>query len=315
MKTKIVYLCSKILQKLILGSMKQITLFLAIGLALGLGACGDDDGGGGPSTAPTATLEASRSSSFGGPADWSMSNPTAEYSLFEGLTINGVNTSTGEIFVMNVPELEVGQYLSEQLGTSGGTTTYVPQTNGAVYSTLSDTVSVHFVTLTAVDSVGMTVSGTFQIVLWDASGERNLYFFDSGVFNNVPYTDETFNIGGDSELTATIDGAAFTASFSFSFEFFGTLTISGSNDSNSISLQFPTNLAVGTYQMGIASANPTHTGTVGADDGLIANTGTLVITSNNTTTKVVTGTFAFAASNPGGTVTSSVTNGAFSIEY
>jgi hypothetical protein len=302
--------------------MKKITLLASLALMLGLVACNNDDDRDDSPPPPPVKMEATRiNGTTGVETDWSISNPKATISFLTGATITGFDEESGEMMTISLPSFQEGFYSSIGPLTAGGISTYLRQTGGVQYTTGisvsgSQQEATHVIEITSIDTVKSTFNGTFTLLLFNPLGLPNdFYFFDQGIFENVPYEEEEFTFG-DSSLSASIDGAPYTAEFVTVFNLGGSLSITSTAANSSISLSFPSNITPGTYGIGFSSANPDHVGSVGVNmTPLIATDGTLVITSNNAASGVATGTFEFEAADGSGGTPVNVTNGVFSIEY
>lgn len=282
-----------------------------------LTSCNDDDGGnGGGSETPTGTISATRiDGSNGNSSEWSMNNPSGIID-FSGLTISASNDDTGEILTMTIPGFEEGIYVSEGFDISGGVSSYTPQTDAAVFLSGSKSEAVHFVTITEVDSTNFTMSGEFQLLLFPAdTAVVGSYFFQNGVFENVP-VDVDLDFGGEgSSFSAKVDGDDFDSDILSSAEFFDNISISATESSSSrtISLNIPSDIAAGSHQIGVGSITASYSE---GQTAFIGSSGTLVVESNNQSAGVLVATFEFEATNfGGGGETFSITEGSMTIDY
>ncbi len=295
--------------------MKHVIALLFFPLLI-LTSCSSDDGGG-PST-PEAPIvfEANRLGPDGQTVEWSLPATSAEMDLFT-IEITATNASTGEVFRFTLPNNGEATYFSQNTSNSQGEAEYITSGDDTLTSVYASNNAYTLVEITEIDTVSKRMKGTFGSGVFDADDASVFYIFQEGVFENVPYTETEFTFG-ETTLTATVNGSAFVADFTFSLESQNTLAISGSTlTGESLQISFPTSLAPGTYGLGTSSANPTHSGTYSTGgNSALANTGTLVITSNNAATSTVVGTFNFQATTfPPNPVTYSITAGAFTAEY
>ncbi|HET8809533.1 MAG TPA: DUF6252 family protein [Flavobacteriaceae bacterium] len=133
--------------------------------------------------------------------------------------------------------------------------------------------------------------------------------FQKGVFFGVPIVNGTPTENEGDTFTAEIDGTNFTATIKEATVSADVITASGANETTTITLKFPVNITTGQYTL---SASGTYTAQYvvnGVSEA--AATGALDIISNDTTAKVVKGTFEFTT-DVSGTV---ITNGAFELTY
>ncbi len=181
--------------------------------------------------------------------------------------------------------------------------------------------------ITEFDTVGNKVSGTFSFVsarfLLDANGipvtdangnpvieTRNITL---GEFNKISFTiDDTSNTGGGDNnatndvLFAKVDGVDFIAETIET-----TQTTVGENNminviahntnGQSIRLDFPQDIGVGTFSMETISDGTKIIGLYNANSGgenLTSNPGTLTITEYNSSEGIIKGTFEFTGSDP-----------------
>lgn len=184
------------------------------------------------------------------------------------------------------------------------------------------------ITLTEFDSENKLVSGTFDIrvsrsKLNDDGSSPNPpedeLITMQGNFNKIPYTE---NISGPAGNTASakINGNAFTPSAVGAAKSFGNLVISLTNNSNqTIGLNIPDNIAVGTYDLGsfgvapyVATYSPTSTETFDSSNG-----GKLNIISHDAAAKRIEGTFNFNGTPfpMGGSTVYTITEGRFATNY
>ena len=168
--------------------------------------------------------------------------------------------------------------------------------------------------ITKIDSVAGTVSGTFSGNLMEWFGEADDIKMTSGVFENIEFTtNQDPDVG-----SATIDGVQFTAS-AFPYVFTDTqINLVLSNDMNEqIQLTLPLDVIPGTKSV----TNPpsdysgVYTDFVNGQDVSyysIFDSGEITVASYQNGR--ITGSFFFDAKVPNGTETVSITDGFFSID-
>ncbi len=167
-----------------------------------------------------------------------------------------------------------------------------------------------------------TINGSAPVLAWyreNVDGDYDLYGVMEGpVFENVPvtFTGPSISTGGDFNISATVDGAAFnpdqvslSSAGGSSF-----IVASSSTTQQNMTLNIPENPAVGTYDL----ANPVQGYSMGYSAGSTSYSvteGQLVVTAADNAAGTVSGTFSFTGTAVfGGSGTVSVTNGTFSIE-
>jgi hypothetical protein len=201
-------------------------------------------------------------------------------------------------------------------GTPGGVTpdaevNYSPDGQTVFTSTLDISEKAGTVTITEIDKVNKTVSGTFSSAV--ISGNTATYAqITSGSFTKIPYSTAPLNT-----MTAKIDGTPFAATVVVAPRAMGMLVMNGQtlNGAQIITLSVSETVAPGTYVLGELGSEAYATYTANSTT-FVSNAGTITITSHNTTTKRIVGTFSFPADPfiPGGDG-HTVMEGAFAITY
>ncbi|WP_121665598.1 DUF6252 family protein [Mesonia aquimarina] len=226
----------------------------------------------------------------------------------DGLEIAGTNGNAQfaiQIFDPAVGSFDIGGSNSE------GVIIYNPDStdeNGSIYSSIEGTL-----TISEIDMQNNTVSGVFEGVLEEATGQTADIEMTLGVFENIPLS----TMQDTDFANAKIDGEDFTANiFPVVFQGSNVIVTFDNNLNESIGLQFPDDVSTGTYPITDSPSNYSATYIVndnGTDVvyGSLAGTGEIEITSVQN--DIVEGTFSFDAENDSGdTVT--VTEGQFSID-
>jgi hypothetical protein len=290
-------------------------------------SCNDDDDNGGPSATPSASFSGTLTDvTTGAETEWSATAVSAELGFFGELTITANEGS--DILQIKIPSFEVRQYaisIDEEYGdenffadiTSTDTTLYSyeftinsqgnPEVNGG-----------GSIGITSIDTVAKRFDGNIPGLVFynmqDTTG-NDRFILQNATLTNIPYTEETFDIGGgDDELSLSVDGAALTFPNLFSTSAFGNLSITGSAAMGfpSFTLGLPTNLSAGTYGFGSQPGlSATYVASASGTDSYTMTSGSLVVTSN--ANDRIEGTFSGTATSASGSV--SITNGAFSAEY
>src|SRR5665213_1638179 len=183
------------------------------------------------------------------------------------------------------------------------------------------------VSITDIDTVNKTISGTFQFKAYQESNTTTKTV-TAGFFNQLPYSGSGSVInpegppgGGVSTtdtLSASINDTAWAADQVLAASQNGVLIVSGSSADGSrlVAMYMPAAVTPGNYTLNYSSG--TYFAAYDPDPNTIlvaqAN-GTLKITENDTRNKHVTGTFSFVGASLTSGVTASITNGYFSCNY
>ncbi len=174
------------------------------------------------------------------------------------------------------------------------------------------------VTITSIDEVSKKISGTFNFKMTrDIDGKSIMV--TEGSFTNLTYTTELPPTGNNGNtLKVTIDGTDWTGKSVVGI--FTSLTNSISivaselDGSKGVGLTVPADIKAGTYPFSGITGTVMGQYNVGTTFYL-GESGQLVITEHDTGTKTIKGTFNFDGKVPGGTATSKLTNGSFTVKY
>jgi hypothetical protein len=293
-------------------------ILCAIILLVGFASCKKEtsiESGSNASGNFTATIDGTK---------WAASSTKQAASILGGvITITGVSADNREIN-LSIADSVAGTYPLSQTSASLGA--YADIDSSVLYAFSSnqgsDTSQAGgVVTVTQIDSIAKTISGTFSFKAWrDIDGrQKNI---TNGVFTKIPYVTSLPSTSAKDTLLASIDGKAFTAINIQAAATSGQMTIIGAtaDGTQSIGLLLPANAASGTYTLG--AANPSYLGAYtlissSSSTGFVSTTGSITITSNNTSAMRIKGTFQFTAADPSGTTTSThaIASGVFSVYY
>jgi hypothetical protein len=204
----------------------------------------------------------------------------------------------------------------------GALTTYTPEamvayeTTGSLASAsiyFDNTTAVGSVTITEIDEVNKTVSGTFHSKVKSFT-DGTTTEITAGSFTKVPYTTESTA----STMSAKIDGVQFNSHVVVSAKGMGMLVINGQTlgGQQIITISVPETINTGTYALGDLGLSDQYTTYTTSGKNYASVSGTLTITAHNKTTKHIEGTFNFSAE-PFGFEGSNIsaTEGAFSVTY
>jgi hypothetical protein len=303
--------------------MKQMFLLLAAAITLTFSSCNDDDnGGGGPAVQPTGTITAELTTSAGAQnPNWSLPVVTARMSFFN-ITFTARNSDTGETLILNMANNGVGTYYSEMIDvTVGGANYFSDADSEAEISLILQDQAFMLVEITSIDTVAKVMDATFAVWVFadDSTGAPNT-ILQNGLLVNVPYTGDAQAVssGGNSSISATVDGAPYQSAFITAFDQYITVQfLSGTVTGESLSISIPYTLKSGTYSLAFGPDNLESPllATYGAGTApAIASEGTITL-ERNFITQRVTGTFSFIALNVITGVEYNVTNGVIDASY
>src|SRR5450432_675702 len=219
------------------------------------------------------------------------------------VNISGLG-KTGEQISMILPVFKKGSYILNS--TSSGYSFYLNLQNNTQQGYLSNVANAGgTVTISTIDTVNKTVSGTFQFNLTSPVSFTSRSV-TKGVFTNIPYISATGPVpppgGIQDTLLATVDGAKFNAIQVLSGTSGNQLTLAGfgSNGAQSVDLIMPESVGVGTYNLDVTAG---VYAAAYSPDGLIAllsvSNGSLTILMNDIAARRIRGTFSFVGSETG----------------
>lgn len=245
------------------------------------------------------------------------------------IAITGLKASTGEIIQLTVPSNQVGTYTWDTTNTdiTGLALAYVSASGGQAYVSGPDDegefeglnyIDTAILTVTEINTVSKTVSGNFQFTgaRFTEVGVLETKVFTNGVFTNISYEADT-PAPTNNFFTAKLDGSNYVATNIFGTQLSGKIGIVGRRGNvENISLSVPQDATPGTYEVDmfgdyIASyiANSTSSGSFAPDSGSIT------ITSHDTQTNRIKGTFFFDAFSFFVPETHQITEGTFDVTY
>jgi Family of unknown function (DUF6252) len=249
---------------------------------------------------------------------WNADSLQSLFQINGGLSINGLS-KTGDQISIVLSTFNTGVFT---LGASSD--------SYAFYTNILTPVEVDYysnvgsaggtVTITSIDTINHLISGSFTLTLVNPDKSTSITI-TSGVLNSVPYTGNGVIIppGNSTDtLKALVGGNKFNAAQVIAQTASGQIVITGiSNDGMQyLELSMPETVNPGTYDLDFA------TGTYGAvyytdvSNPLISNmNGQLSITSNNTATKTIQGTFYFNATSLDNSTVLAINSGYFNVKY
>ena len=297
--------------------MKKV-IFCFLALVIGLASCKKET-----SVENGNTLSGNFTASING-AQWSASGTKEGASILGGvITVTGISADNQEISI-KIADSVAGPYALNQSSASYAAYADIDSSDLLAFSTNQGADTSQgggLVTITEIDPVGKTISGTFSFKVYrDLDGrQKNI---TTGIFTRIPYVTSLPATSSTDTLQANIDNKAWTAINIQAMATSGELTIIGasSDGSQTIGLLMPSTTAAGSYALD--GSNPTYLGAYTLIAGstptaLVSTKGTIVVTQNNTATSRIKGTFLFTASDPTGasSTTHAISSGVFSVYY
>jgi len=199
-----------------------------------------------------------------------------------------------------------GPYVLNQTSTSAAIFGYIDSSGIFVYSTNqgSDTTQAGgTVTVTEIDPIGRTISGTFSFNVYrDVDGKQQK--LTNGVFRKLPYVDTLPAASGNDTLYATIEASKWSAQSISAMALSNQLIISGSDlgGNQSLGLNMPANITPGHYTLDFTQFTYFGAYIPGPNIGLASfgdpSKNTLDILENDVTNRRIRGNFAFTAVDP-----------------
>lgn len=244
------------------------------------------------------------------------------------IAITAIRGSNVELFQITIPEATEGTYtfsttsmMALAYSKNDGNSAFVATPQDGDFSTFPEYVDNATVTITDINTTTGKISGTFRFTgarfVTGSTTAIETKAFTNGAFTNLPFTPDVTAPTGNT-FTAKLDGAAFTPTNISATVMANKISIIGRRGTiENISLNLPETIATGTYDLdfmgdyvGLYIMNATSEGSLGAESGSVT------ITSHNTSTNRIKGTFHFVASSLLGTGTPhEITEGTFDVGY
>jgi len=251
------------------------------------------------------------------------------------IAITGLKSSTGQMFQITIPEGGVGTYTwddfdatnplgtsfamiySQGNGTSGFLSVYEDSPEFSEFPEYTDSA---VIAITEINTQNKTISGTFQftgIRFADATGDRvEIKTFTNGSFTNLSYAADTPSPSNNT-FSAKVNGANYVATNVTAIDMMGSISIIGRRGNvENISINVPNNIAPGTYSLlFMGTYNGMYTIDNSGMGSFMSDTGSITISSHDTTNDKIIGTFNFDAGSLFSDDEYSITNGSFNVEY
>jgi hypothetical protein len=253
-------------------------------------------------------------------AQWIAADSTKGASILLGMiNISGISADNKQLSI-TLNDTLPGVYKLSQVAAS--LAAYADNDSSNLYAFTTDegkdtTQAGGLVTVTEIDKVNKTISGTFSFKVYrDIDNHQKT--ITEGVFYKLPYVSSLPPASSLDTMWAFIDGTNWKAQSIIATALAPQLAITGSalNGSQSIGLIMPLDIQPGNYSFDytaftyIAIYNPTAT------TSRLSSSGTLVILENNPVTQRVRGNFQFRASEPlNPSIENQISGGYFSVKY
>ncbi|RYG42292.1 MAG: hypothetical protein EOO01_23375, partial [Chitinophagaceae bacterium] len=220
-------------------------------------------------------------------------------------------------FVITLTGTTIGEYQLDQATPNVGAWSDSTETSSFGYTTNQGNSPADAggkVFVTKIDTAKKTISGTFQFNMFREL-DNGKKIVTNGVFQDIYYGPVTGVPGGNTggsgsipggggtvvnagSIIVTVDGVVYAPKQTAVAVNFGNIAINGNdaNDVRAIGLQFPANIAVGSYDLDLFSGR-LGVYVVDLNNAYTSESGKLVITEHNTATKKLKGTFNFKGTN------------------
>jgi Family of unknown function (DUF6252) len=239
--------------------------------------------------------------------DWISTDYQANW-VGKTITISGVS-SDGSNIVINLKDTVEKAYELRQLANlQQDAAAYTPKDSLTYSNSYVGTGGT--VTISSINKNDKTISGAFSLTLAIANGAK--VTLTNGVFNNILYTKGLPLIAGNT-FSGTITGTAWTPVTISGMSAFGDIILNITDGSKTISIKIPTSATTGTVSL---SPNGTYAVNYAeGTKGYNSNSGSLTITTYNTSTKRIEGSFNATVLDYSNSSNSKVLTGTFAISY
>lgn len=298
---------------------RNALVLLTSAMVIGFAGCkkdDDDDAAATPTPppAPTPVMTCKVNA-----VNWaSISNRAAGSIVNNTSNLTGVATDSTVITMTVTENIELnGVYDLGPSSLNGGV--FAPSTNGtggSSWTSNAHPTSTGEMIVTAMDTVNKRISGTFHFKAWRAT-DNTFKDITNGVFTDVPYITSLTSTGSNL-FSVKINNVLFTPASITGVVNSGDIMIiaSDSQASQTVGITIPETATVGTHAMGSMGADYYGQYNPNGSTFTISTSGSVVITSHNTTTDQIVGTFSFnSAPLGGGAPTFNLTQGSFTINY
>lgn len=318
-----------------MNKLKKVFAFLLLFTAVFFTACGEIE----PYTGPMPTQQTPTTPSTPGSFKADFGGQTFTASTIQAIVnsdyvaITGMKSS-GEFFQITIPGATVGTYTLDMSTSSSmpfgliysagsGNIPYMAADDDtgpfAGFANYTDTAEI---VISSINTTTKKISGTFKFTgvrFVNGSGTAvETKVFTNGSFTNLSYNPDTVAPTGNT-FTAKMDGVNYVPTNISGLKMSGMISVIGRRGNvENIGLSIPDNATAGsTHNFTAFSSNARGQYVLdGTATGIFGGDGTMTITSHNTSTKRIKGTFSFTASTmlpP--IVTHNISEGTFDVKY
>lgn len=236
----------------------------------------------------------------------------------EIIVITANKIDTDELFTIRVEDFGIGSFSFEGVNNSAS---YVEngRVSANIWTTFKETTSKGSIDFTEIDLVNNTISGTFNFI-GENEVDGSSKSFINGRFSNIKVSDQPVT---DDSFTAKVDGVVFEYISLFATDgvTIGTTQLikisANSSLSETITIDLNADITTGEYDFGsvFTQTFPTGQYSTSVTDTYVAD-GKLIITSHDTASKRIAGTFSFEAKDIlSSAVAYTITEGEFNVSY
>lgn len=251
---------------------------------------------------------------------WEATDSMKAASMLAGLiNISGVSVDHKQLSI-TLNDTVLGVYILNQLSTSVGVYQNNDSTGQYAFASnqSSDTsLAGGRVTVTEIDRVNQTISGTFSFNAYSDPNSRAVKIRE-GEFLKIPYTNTLPPANTGDTMSAFIDGQPWVAASIQALVLDNQLVIGGSASSgvNAVSLFMPYDIMPGSYPLDFTGIIYFGVYFPTSSQTLVSSSGNLVIQQHDQANKKITGTFHFQAVDLlGQRQPSQFSEGYFSVQY
>ena len=291
----------------------KIKIFFSIALIafVMIGCSKDDDDNNGDDNNNNNPPASGLTAKIDGTA-WTSSATTA--TIKDGMTTIAGFTAKTTSLVIAIHSESTGTYQLNQTSTSIASLI----NDSGTFSTNADPLASGEVIITDINTTDSTISGTYHFEAYDIYQTGTMVSVTGGTFTKVKYTGNSGGGGGgggggQGTMQLDVNGNTWTPQDITAVSALDLIALAGEDPSSDQYMSFllPNDITTGTYDL---PGELTVLYVNAEGNSYFAASGTLEVTTHNTTTNKFEGTFEFEGSDfVGGSV--SITNGTFSVDY
>lgn len=245
------------------------------------------------------------------------------------ISITGIRKPNGDFIQITLPTSKVGVYTWNTYSNTNGVLglVYTPADASNSYVCVAkkeadgvpNYIDNGIVTITSIDESTKKISGTFEFTgvnFLGANGKPETKAFTKGSFTNISFSADV-PASTKNTFSAKLDGVAFAATNVMAISQSGKILISARKGSvETIGIAVPSTVKVGTYAVEAFGLDYTFQYVKDmTSNGIFTGEGSLTITSNDTTKKILKGTFTSKYTSILVKDVYKATEGAFTVSY